>query len=46
MAKKYFWLKLKNDFFTQPKIKKAAENCWWRYVHHNLSKNAVVKPKK
>ena len=22
MAKKYFWLKLKNDFFTQPKIKK------------------------
>ena len=22
MAKKYYWLKLKNDFFTQPKIKK------------------------
>ena len=25
MAKKYFWLKLKNDFFTQPKIKKLRE---------------------
>lgn len=25
MAKKYFWLKLKNDFFTQPKIKKLRK---------------------
>ena len=22
MSKKYYWLKLKNDFFAQPKIKK------------------------
>ena len=40
--KRYYWLKLKEDYFNSPKIKKY---CWWRYLHNYLLKNAVIKHK-
>ena len=42
MSKKYFWLKLKNDFFNQ-RDQEAQEDSRRGYIYHHISQDATIK---
>lgn len=35
--KRYYWLKLMDDFFDSKRIKKTPKDGWWRYIYDHLS---------
>ena len=40
--RRYYWLKLKEDFFTDERIKKTKKNIRRRYLHNHLPQIAFA----
>ena len=43
MGKRYYWLKLPDDFFRQKPIKKSSQDRRGRYLYNHLSENAAYR---